>query len=101
MMSSKALLITLGFVVILAIIASAEEDIDSSLTEEYASGRSVREAEPARKCGKKCRRRKQQRRKSKGRRGNGRGKGNARRGKKGQKVFIPIGNLKTDCMRSS
>ena len=76
MMSSKALLITLGFVVIFAIIASAEEDIDSSLTEEYASGRSVRDAEPGRRCKKgKCKR--------KGGRRNGRkGKGKAGRRKK-------------------
>ena len=84
MMSSKALLITLGFVVILAIIASAEEDIDSSLSEEYASGRSVRDADPKRKCkkgSKGCKRRgRNKKRKGRGRKGNK--KQNSRRPRK-------------------
>ena len=84
MMSSKALLITLGFVVILAIIASAEEDIDSSLSEELASGRSVRDADPKRKCkkgSKGCKRRgRNKKRKGRGRKGNK--KQNSRRPRK-------------------
>ena len=78
------MLITLGFVVILAIIASAEEDIDSSLSEEYASGRSVRDADPKRKCkkgSKGCKRRgRNQKRNGRGRKG--RKKQNSRRPRK-------------------